>query len=221
MSSHLWWAHAHYSPQLVEWWTYVSSPLLYSHPTRSRGIARWGAWRMSRWVRERSRSSSPSQLWLLDCCLRIIVWCNSLSILYRTPLYINDVTFVSIPWVIICVRLDPSTHVSRAQVWLPKSVTNPLPLLTSFTHSTQLSPLPCACRASPKFVEERRSSRVRRASQPPRQPSVCLTCPQRHHSLCRVARPSSTVGENRHSSLPHQSSLPSLSSPVCAQVKGN
>jgi hypothetical protein len=32
MSSHLWWVHAHYSPQLVERWTYVRSPLLYSHP---------------------------------------------------------------------------------------------------------------------------------------------------------------------------------------------
>jgi hypothetical protein len=34
-------------------------------------------------------------------------------------LYINDVTFVFIPRVIICVRLDPSTHVSRARVWPP------------------------------------------------------------------------------------------------------
>jgi hypothetical protein len=31
------------------------------------------------------------------------------------------VTFVSVPWVIICVRLDPSRHVSRARVWPPKS----------------------------------------------------------------------------------------------------
>jgi hypothetical protein len=31
MSSHLWWVHVYYSPQLVEWWTYVSSILLCSH----------------------------------------------------------------------------------------------------------------------------------------------------------------------------------------------
>jgi hypothetical protein len=30
VSSHLWWVHAHYSPQLVEQWTYVIS-LLLSH----------------------------------------------------------------------------------------------------------------------------------------------------------------------------------------------
>ena len=44
------------------------------------------------------------------CWIVVFVWCNYLSILYRTLLYINDVTFVSVPWVIICVRLDPSTH---------------------------------------------------------------------------------------------------------------
>jgi hypothetical protein len=32
MNPHRKWAHAHYSPQLVELWTYVSSPFLYSHP---------------------------------------------------------------------------------------------------------------------------------------------------------------------------------------------
>jgi hypothetical protein len=56
--------HAHYSPQLVERWTYVSSLLLSHTPHRSRtGTTGWGAWRMLRCVRERSRSSSPSQLW--------------------------------------------------------------------------------------------------------------------------------------------------------------
>jgi hypothetical protein len=65
MSSHLWRVHAHYSPKLVERWTYVSS-LLPSHtPHRSRiCTAEWGAWRKLWWVRERSRPSSPSQLWV-------------------------------------------------------------------------------------------------------------------------------------------------------------
>jgi hypothetical protein len=65
MSSHLWRVHANYSPQLVDWWTYVSSPLLSHTPHRLRtGTAGWGAWRMLWCVRERSRSSSLSQLWV-------------------------------------------------------------------------------------------------------------------------------------------------------------
>jgi hypothetical protein len=34
------------------------------------------------------------------CWIVVFVWCNYLTTLYRTPLYIKDVTFVSIPWVI-------------------------------------------------------------------------------------------------------------------------
>jgi hypothetical protein len=65
VSSHLWRVHAHYSPQLVELWTYVSSLLLSHTPHRSRtGTAGWGAWRILWRVRERSRASSPSQLWV-------------------------------------------------------------------------------------------------------------------------------------------------------------
>jgi hypothetical protein len=49
---------------------YMSSPLLYSHLPRSRtSTTRRGAWRILWWVREWSRSLSPSQLWLLDRCL--------------------------------------------------------------------------------------------------------------------------------------------------------
>jgi hypothetical protein len=49
MNSHLWWVHAHYSPQVVERWTYVSSPLLPHTPHRrrtggSRGATQWGIW---------------------------------------------------------------------------------------------------------------------------------------------------------------------------------
>jgi hypothetical protein len=51
------------------------------------------------------------------CRIVVFVWCSYLTILYRTPLYIKDVTLVSVPWVIICVRLDPSTHLIRARVW--------------------------------------------------------------------------------------------------------
>jgi hypothetical protein len=65
VSSHLWWVHAHYSPQLVELWMYVSSLLLSHTSHRSRtGNTWWGARRMLWCVRERSRPSSPSQLWV-------------------------------------------------------------------------------------------------------------------------------------------------------------
>jgi hypothetical protein len=65
MSSHLWRVHAHYSPQLVELWTFVSSLLLSHTPHRSRtGTAGWGTWKMLWRVRERSRWLSPSQLWV-------------------------------------------------------------------------------------------------------------------------------------------------------------
>jgi hypothetical protein len=108
MSSHCWWVHAHYSPQLVELWTYVSSPLLSHTPHRSRiGTTAWGAWRMLRCVREMSRSSSPSQLWVVGSLspydVIIYLFCTELI------LYSKDVTFVPAPWFIICVRLGPST----------------------------------------------------------------------------------------------------------------
>jgi hypothetical protein len=108
MSSHLWQVHAHYSPQLVKQWTYVSSLLLSHTPHRSRtGTVGWGAWRMLWWVRERSRPSSPSQLWVAGSLspydVIIYLFCTELL------LYSKDVTFVSVPLFIICVRLCYST----------------------------------------------------------------------------------------------------------------
>ena len=120
MGSHLWWVHAHYSPQLVERWTYVSSPLLYSHPPGQEQVPLYEAHegRCDEFV-----SGLGCRLPVnFGCWIVVFVWSNYLTILYRTLLYIKDVTFVSIPWVIICVRLDPSTHVNRARVWPPKSV---------------------------------------------------------------------------------------------------
>jgi hypothetical protein len=83
--------------------------LAVSHPPhRSRtGSTRWDAWRMMWCVRERSRTSSPSQLWIAGslCSYDVIIYLFCTELL----LYSKDVTFVSIPWVIICVRLGPST----------------------------------------------------------------------------------------------------------------
>jgi hypothetical protein len=119
MSSHLWWVHAHYSPQVIERWTYVSSLLQYSHPPGQEQVPQDE-------VHEGCCDEFMSGLGchLLEnygCWIVAFVWCNYLTILYRTPLYIKDVTFVSIPWVIICVRLDPNTHLIHARVWPPKS----------------------------------------------------------------------------------------------------
>jgi hypothetical protein len=121
VSSHLWRVHSHYSPQLVERWMYVSS-LLLSHtpPHRSRtGTAGWSAWRMLWRVRERSRSSSPSQLWVAGPLSPY----NVIIYFIEFLLYSKDVIFDPVPWFIICVRLGPSTpgDYVRARVLVPRN----------------------------------------------------------------------------------------------------
>jgi hypothetical protein len=108
------WAHTHYSPQLVERWTYVSSPLLYSHPPGQEQVPQDEEHEgcCDEFMRGLDRRLLVNYGWWIV----VFVWCNYLTILYRTPLYIKDVTFVSLPWVIICVRLDPSTHLRRVRV---------------------------------------------------------------------------------------------------------
>jgi hypothetical protein len=89
-------------------------------PHRSRtGTAGWGARRMLRWVRERSRPSSPSQLWVAGPLspYNVIIYLFCIELL----LYSKDVTFDPVPWFIICVRLGPSTpgDYVRARVLVP------------------------------------------------------------------------------------------------------
>jgi hypothetical protein len=91
-------------------------------PHRSRsGTTGWGAWRMLWCVRERSRPSSPSQLWvagpLSPYNVIIYLFCTKLL------LYSKDVTFDPVPWFIICVRLGPSTpgDYVRARVLVPRN----------------------------------------------------------------------------------------------------
>jgi hypothetical protein len=122
MSFHLWQVHTHYSPQLVELWTYVSSLLLSHTSHRSRiGTTGWGAWRMLWRVRERSRLSSPSQLWvagpLSPYNVIIYLFCTEFLLCSK------DVTFDPVPWFIICVRLGPSTPGGyvRARVLVPRN----------------------------------------------------------------------------------------------------
>jgi hypothetical protein len=105
MSSHFWPVHAHYSCWAMN---VCELTLAVSHPHRSRTCtAWWGAWRMLWRVRERSRPSSPSQLWVAGLLspynVIIYLFCTELL------LYSKDVTFNPMPWFIICVRLCPST----------------------------------------------------------------------------------------------------------------
>ena len=77
-------------------------------PHRSRtGTTGWGAWRMLWRVRERSRPSSPSQLWVAGPLspYNVIIYLFCIELL----LYSKDVIFDPVPWFIICVRLGPST----------------------------------------------------------------------------------------------------------------
>jgi hypothetical protein len=118
MSFHLWRVHAHYSPQLVERWTYVSSLLLSHTPPHRRrtGTGGWGAWRMLWRVRERSRSSSPSQLWVAGPLspYNVIIYLFCIELL----LYSKYVTFDPVPWFIICVRLGPGTPGDDVRAWV-------------------------------------------------------------------------------------------------------
>jgi hypothetical protein len=96
-------------------WTYVSSPLLYSHPPGKGHVPQDEEHEGCRdeFVRGLGRRLPVNY----DCSIVVVIWCNYLTILCRTPLYSKDVTFISVPWVIICVRLDPSTHLIRTRVW--------------------------------------------------------------------------------------------------------
>jgi hypothetical protein len=91
-----------------------------SYPHRSRsGTTGWGAWRMLRCVHERSRSSSLSQLWVAGSLspFNVIIYLFCTELL----LYSKVVTFIFVPWFIICVRLGPRTprDYVRARVLLP------------------------------------------------------------------------------------------------------
>jgi hypothetical protein len=73
---------------------------------------------MLRCVRERSRSSSPSQLWVAGSLspYDVIIYLFCIELL----LYNKVVTFVSVPLFIICVRLGPSTPGIYVRARVPK-----------------------------------------------------------------------------------------------------
>jgi hypothetical protein len=102
MNSHLWWVHAQYSPQLVERWTCVSSPLLSHTPHRrstrgSRGATQRGVWLDLGGV---SQSTFWRQGWTLVRFIFIFYFVR-LPLCNKYSDYI--VTFISIHYVIICV----------------------------------------------------------------------------------------------------------------------
>jgi hypothetical protein len=108
------WDHAHYSLQLVEWWTYVSSPMWYSHPPSQGHVPQ--DMEHEGCCDEFMRGLGHRLLDNYGCWIVVFLWYNYLTNLYITPLYSKDVSFISVPWVIICVRLDTSTHLIRARV---------------------------------------------------------------------------------------------------------
>jgi hypothetical protein len=55
------------------------------------------------------------------CWNVVFVWCNYLCILYRTLLYINNVTLFSVPWVSYVWDLILAHIWFRARVWTPES----------------------------------------------------------------------------------------------------
>jgi hypothetical protein len=102
MNSHLWWVHADYSPQLVERWTCVSSPLLSHTPHRRRTGGSRGA--TQRGVRFDLGGISQLTLWRQGwtlVCLLFVIYFVRLPLCNKYSDYI--VTFISIHSVIICV----------------------------------------------------------------------------------------------------------------------
>jgi hypothetical protein len=102
MNSHLWWVHAHYSPQLVKRWTYVSSPLLSHTPHRRRTGGSRGA--TQRGVRLDLGVVSQLTLWCQGWTLVRFIFIFYFVRLSLCNKYSDDiVTFISIHSVIICV----------------------------------------------------------------------------------------------------------------------
>jgi hypothetical protein len=92
MSSNLWWVHAHYSPQLVELWSFVSSPLRYINPHKWRAGSPGGG--LLQGVRAIlggvSLSALSCQGIILVCFIIIIYFCKTLprfNIVYDICLY--------------------------------------------------------------------------------------------------------------------------------------
>jgi hypothetical protein len=73
---------------------------------------------MLRCICERSRSSSPCQLWVAGSLspYDVIIYLFCIELL----LYNKVVTFVSVPLFIICVRLGPSTPGVYVRARVPK-----------------------------------------------------------------------------------------------------
>jgi hypothetical protein len=116
--------------------------LAVTHPHRSRtGTIGWGACRMLWWVRERSRSSSPSQLWvagpLSPYNVIIYLFCTELLLCSK------DVTFDPVPWFIICVRPSTPGDYFVPGFWTPKTrvwhYSNQIPMWFAMLEHTILS----------------------------------------------------------------------------------
>jgi hypothetical protein len=114
MSPHRKWAHAHYSPQLVEQNACELTLVILTPPSQEQVPQdeehEGGHDEFVRGLGRRLLVNYGCRGSLSSYDANIYIFCT------EHLLYSKDVTFVSVPWVIICVRLDPSTHLIRAWV---------------------------------------------------------------------------------------------------------
>jgi hypothetical protein len=128
MDSHLWWVHAHYSPRLVELWSFVSSHLQYITPLTHRRRTGGPGGAGQRGVRIDLGGFSQSTLWRHGWTLvRFIFIFYFVRLPLCNKLFYDIVTLISIHYVIICVAFFGvyirCTHLYR----LNPSVTRPYP----------------------------------------------------------------------------------------------
>jgi hypothetical protein len=103
MNYHLWWVHAHYSPRLVELWSFVSSHLRCINPTHRRRTGGPGG-AAQRGVRLDLGGVSQSTLWRQGCTLVRFIFIFYFVRLSLCNNYFYDIVrFISIHSIIICV----------------------------------------------------------------------------------------------------------------------
>jgi hypothetical protein len=154
------------------------------------------------------------------CCIIIFLWCKYLTILYITPLYIKDMTFVSVPWVVICVRLDPSTHLRpglplnpgvTTMTWFSSRLDTQLMLTIVFPSrgsETTLAPLAGGgtsdfYRRPPRGRRRRQNNRNRTSGSAPRLGNAPRQANDALWGSCR-ALASRPENRHQHTSLQHR-----------------
>jgi hypothetical protein len=175
MNSHLLWVHAHYSPQLVEIWFFVSSLLRYINPPQVK----------SRWSRRSPimRSTSWSR-WRLP--VNLMAPRNNISLFYCYHIFLSDfryvimilVTFISIHFVIICDVLLCRTYETYPTLSLKSGCDTPLVKSCTQPLSSDLK-IKLECNSWPKEVTTRWSMHW-----PNHGKNRCISCPFYYCDYC-------------------------------------